>query len=315
MNIQRPQRFQLYNRSPGSGKTNGLERRVQSNGVITSPSPELLISTQSNFSRQEHEEKHPIRSLMTVLPELDTKISENIDLTKFQKAQLSNMLVSTQSLIESLSIQYSGKEMPQDAYRKLCNLVDNIENLIWGILNNNRYGDGTKYGIFQDRISNLSPSVSSKSIGGHYEEDLVGGIRGLHMNREPFNEYSEYLLKESDEDSEFDDEEVDLKVNEPTRRYGIQNELKRMEASQLRHAPRGNSIFSGYATPTRSTIPEDRRNEHEAPKQRIQTYLPMHEAKHDGIVLGQNRLGSPNGYGKLRHTAPDTGILPRHFPL
>lgn len=202
-------RRKAYLRLAKNYENNNSVSKVQSNGPLSKSSPNILHTSKDRRCLPEEQERQNIKKLLKILLELEDTIEGSINLSQFQKAQINNMLSSVQSLVQSLSIQYSNVEMPNHAYSKLTTLIESLENLVYSIISDNDKKEA-EYGIFQDRISNLSPSVSSKSIGRNYEDELIERTNNVHINRTYGSGYYDNdMLKRSDEeDSEFDDEEV-----------------------------------------------------------------------------------------------------------
>lgn len=260
MDRKRPQAYDKLSK----GYENHAVNKLQSNGALQNNSPDIGHTNNSRRSLYQEKGRQNIKKSLKILLALEESIDSSTKLNQFQKAQMNNMLLSVQSLVQSLSIQYSDVEMPDYAYRKLTTLVESVENLIYSIIGDNNI-DETKIGIFQDRITNLSPSISSRSIGGNYEEELIERTNNFHINGSYSSTYYDngILKKSDDEDSEFDDEEVshlnDPFSNDPADRYresyrtpsGMNNGIRPPRSSQFDDIVNPTSSF---ITPTRSTI-------------------------------------------------------------
>lgn len=255
---------QLYARTPRNHENNNILNKVQLNGYLSRKSPSIVNSGKGRGYLPQKQKGQEIKNLLKVLLVLEERILGATSLDEFQKAQINNMLSSIQSLIQSLSIQYSDIEMPNNACKKLITLIDSVENLVNSIISNNCIEESTKYGIFQDRISNLSPSVSSRSIGENYEDELVERTNGFHITRNLYNGYydKDFLKESDDDDSEFDDEEnCDQFTNGLADRYNVSHGKRfntQNEPSQS-DGPYKNARapFSSFVTPTRSTIQQN----------------------------------------------------------
>jgi len=200
-------RSQAYERLSKGNTNNRPVNSVQSNGQLLKNSSDILHKNNGRQYLCQTQERQNIKKLLKALLALEESVESSSNLSPFQKAQMNNMLLSVQSLVQSLSIQYSDVEMPDYAYLKLTSLVESLENLVHSIIGDKL--DETKYGIFQDRITNLSPSISSRSTGGNYEDELMERTNGLHIKGVFNNDNVNNRSRESeDEDSEFDDEEV-----------------------------------------------------------------------------------------------------------
>ena len=260
MDRKRPQGFDRLSKDYKNHAVNNF----RSNGVLQNNSSDIGYINNTGPSLYQEKEIKNIKKLLNNLLALEERIDSSSDLNQFQKAQMNNMLLSVQSLVQSLSIQYSDVEMPDYAYRKLTTLVESIENLVYSIISDNN-SDETKLGIFQDRITNLSPSISSRSIGGNYEDELIERTKNFHINGSYSSAYhdNDMRKKSDDEDSEFEDEEVshfnDRCSNDSTNRYresyraplGMHNVMRPQSSSQFDSTVNPSSSF---ITPTRSTM-------------------------------------------------------------
>lgn len=256
-------RTQAYERLSKGYTDNRPINTVQSKGLLLKNSSDIVYSKNSRQSLHQAQERQNIKKLLKNLLVLEESVEGSSKLSPFQKAQMSNMLSSVQSLVQSLSIQYSDVEMPNYAYHKLTILVESLENLVYSIIGDTV--DETKYGIFQDRITNLSPSISSRSIGVNYEDELIERTNTLDINKIYNNDhYENNRPKESDdEDSEFDDEEVshvdDRFTNDSVDRYrepyreslGTNSGIRPPGVLQLDGS---SQPISSFITPTRSTL-------------------------------------------------------------
>ncbi|CUM48862.1 unnamed protein product [Debaryomyces tyrocola] len=260
MDRKRPQAYDRLSK----GYENHAVNKLQSNRVLQNNSPDIGHTNNNRRSLYQEKERKNIKKSLKILLALEESVDSSTKLNQFQKAQMNNMLLSVQSLVQSLSIQYSDVEIPDHAYRKLTTLVESVENLIYSIIDDNNT-DQTKIGIFEDRITNLSPSISSRSIGGNYEDELIERTNNFHINGSYSSAYydNDMLKKSDDEDSEFDDEEVshlnDRFSNDPADRYresyrtpsGIHNGIRPPRSSQVNGTVNPTSSF---ITPTRSTM-------------------------------------------------------------
>lgn len=260
MDRKRPQAYDRLSK----GYENHAVNKLQSNRVLQNNSPDIGHTNNNRRSLYQEKERKNIKKSLKILLALEESVDSSTKLNQFQKAQMNNMLLSVQSLVQSLSIQYSDVEIPDHAYRKLTTLVESVENLIYSIIDDNNT-DQTKIGIFEDRITNLSPSISSRSIGGNYEDELIERTNNFHINGSYSSAYydNDMLKKSDDEDSEFDDEEVshlnDRISNDPADRYresyrtpsGIHNGIRPPRSSQVNGTVNPTSSF---ITPTRSTM-------------------------------------------------------------
>lgn len=256
-------RSQAYDRL-SKGYENHAVNKLESNRVLQNNSPDIGHTNNNRRSLYQEKERKNIKKSLKILLALEESVDSSTKLNQFQKAQMNNMSLSVQSLVQSLSIQYSDVEIPDHAYRKLTTLVESVENLIYSIIGDNNT-DETKIGIFEDRITNLSPSISSRSIGGNYEDELIERTNNFHINGSYSSAYydNDMLKKSDDEDSEFDDEEVshlnDRFSNDPAERYresyrtpsGIHNGIRSPRSSQFDGTVNPTSSF---ITPTRSTM-------------------------------------------------------------
>ncbi|ODV80169.1 uncharacterized protein CANTADRAFT_229287 [Suhomyces tanzawaensis NRRL Y-17324] len=112
------------------------------------------------------------RNIVKKVAELQEKVMVSGQLTQFQKTSLSDTLAALNTFVYSLAAQYPDNEIPFDNFTRIQNLLWSLAQLVQNAtLNSSR---GPKYGIFQDRLSNLSPSISSKS---NYDDDLIQASR------------------------------------------------------------------------------------------------------------------------------------------
>lgn len=266
MDRKRPQAYDRLSKDYDNHAVN----KFQLNGVSQANSPGLGHTSNSRRYLYQEKERQNIKEPLKILSALEECVDGSTKSSQFQKAQMNNMLLSVQSLVQSLFIQYSDVEMPDYAYRKLTTLVESVENLIYSIIGDNNT-DETKIGIFQDRITNLSPSVSSRSIGGNYEDELIERTNNFHINGS-YHYDNDMLKKSDDEDSEFDDEEVshlnDRVSNDQADRYresygtssGMHNGIRPPGSLQFDGAINPTSSF---ITPTRSSMQHSKgRTEH-----------------------------------------------------
>lgn len=134
------------------------------------------------------------KTLLHGLTELNDAVITSRTLTQGQKTSLNDVLVSTNSLVQSLAIQFTDNDIPKNIYTKLHLLVENVTRLVRAsgdpttgpvppkrqllssrdVLQHNLAhlsGSHTnRIGIFQDRVLNLSPSLTSHLMN-QYEQD------------------------------------------------------------------------------------------------------------------------------------------------
>lgn len=108
---------------------------------------------------------------------------------------LSGVLAAAAAVVHELAAQTT-QPSQNNTLVKLQALVRHIQALVASSVTSQG-----RLGIFHDRISNLSPSVSTQSLNGPYEEPLPA-LDGLNLGQAA----PKPLSYEEDEDSEFEDE-------------------------------------------------------------------------------------------------------------
>lgn len=277
----------------GSNYNERIEGRRQ-NASRSSPISEVRNKNKKYSSHEPDRLK--IKNLLQVLLELDDRAIGCQYLNQAQKTTVNDTLSSVQNLIRSLSIQYSNSDMPSDVCNKLYSMVECIESLVYSVTSK---GENVQYGIFQDRISNLSPSISSRSLNGNYEDGLVSSQNQFkapyyagHSNGD--NEDASFGDAYDDEDSEFDDEELSdhssIERNfQPSYRkpMSTQSELRPHTGSYFDGPRIGRTAMSAFVTPTKGTLQNHRRDHLQGGRLPIRSNSSINDAKYSSIKPNQ----------------------------